>query len=64
MSIFSNYQARYEGTEQEEYDLKRSAYFESRSLKVIRFTNRDVLTNIEGVEVVILQEISNQSHHL
>ena len=49
---------------QEEYDLKRSAYFESRNLKVIRFTNRDVLTNIEGVEVVILQEISNQSHHL
>ncbi|MBL4711390.1 MAG: endonuclease domain-containing protein [Gammaproteobacteria bacterium] len=43
---------------QEEYDLKRTAYFESRKLKVIRFNNRDVLYNIEGVEDVILQEIT------
>ncbi len=44
---------------QEEYDLKRTACFESRNLKVIRFTNRDVLYNIEGVEQSILQEIAS-----
>ena len=44
---------------QQEDDLKRTVFFESRNLKIIRFTNRDVLYNIEGVEEVILQEISN-----
>lgn len=42
---------------QKEYDRKRTEYFESRNLKVIRFTNRDVLYNIDGVEQIILQEI-------
>jgi len=44
---------------QEMYDLKRTNYLESRNLKIIRFTNRDVLYNIEGVEQVIHQEIIN-----
>jgi very-short-patch-repair endonuclease len=44
---------------QEEYDNQRTIYFESRNLKVIRFTNRDVLYNIKGVEDFLLQEISN-----
>lgn len=43
---------------QEEYDLKRTACFETRNLKVMRFTNRDVLYNIEGVEQIILQKIA------
>ncbi len=43
---------------QEDYDLERTAYFETRNLKVIRFTNRDVLYNIEGVEQAILQKIT------
>ena len=42
---------------QEEYDLQRTAYFESRNLKVIRFTNREVLYNLAGVEKFISQEI-------
>ena len=44
---------------QEEYDNQRTSYFEFRNLKVLRFTNRDVLYNIKGVEEVLLQEISN-----
>ena len=31
------------------YDSKRTSYFESKGLMVIRFTNREVLNNIEGV---------------
>ena len=46
---------------QEESDLKRTAYFETRGLCVIRFTNREVLSNIEGVGEIIMQEISKRS---
>jgi very-short-patch-repair endonuclease len=34
---------------QERYDARRTAALESRGYKVIRFTNGDVLTNMEGV---------------
>ena len=44
---------------QEDYDITRTTYFQSRSLRVLRFTNRDVLYNIEGVEQLLLQEIAN-----
>ena len=40
--------------EQQDYDLARTEWLEGRGLKVIRFTNRDIDTNIEGV----LQEIA------
>jgi len=45
-------------SEQEKYDIKRTEYFESRDLKVIRFNNRDVLQNIDGVAEVLMQKIS------
>ncbi|AMG74647.1 DNA methyltransferase [Sphingopyxis granuli] len=34
---------------QEAYDRARTAYFEEQGYRVIRFTNRDVLTNMDGV---------------
>lgn len=35
--------------EQEEYDTARTKFFESRGLKVIRFWNNEINTNLEGV---------------
>ena len=34
---------------QEERDIRRQAYLESQGLKVVRFTNNDVMKNLEGV---------------
>jgi very-short-patch-repair endonuclease len=42
--------------EQHAYDQARTEWLEGRGLRVIRFTNRDIDTNIEGV----LQEIARQ----
>ena len=35
--------------DREAYDRSRTAYFEEQGYRVIRFTNRDVLTNMDGV---------------
>jgi very-short-patch-repair endonuclease len=40
-----------------EYDRARDNYMASLGLRVLRFTNIDVLTNIEGVVEVIEREI-------
>ena len=34
---------------QQEYDRARTTFFEERGYKVIRFTNSDVMTNMDGV---------------
>ena len=34
---------------QEEYDAERTRFMESKGYRVLRFTNRDVLQNVEGV---------------
>ncbi len=34
---------------QESYDLARSRYFEEQGYRVIRFTNSDVMMNLQGV---------------
>ncbi|MCW0199961.1 endonuclease domain-containing protein [Sphingopyxis sp.] len=34
---------------QEDYDRTRTAFFEKQGYRVIRFTNSDVMTNMEGV---------------
>jgi very-short-patch-repair endonuclease len=39
--------------QQEDYDTKRTGYFNSLGIKVIRFTNADIMNNIEGVCEVI-----------
>ena len=43
---------------QEVYDTKRTSYFASKGLAVIRFSNRDVLSNIDGIKEFLFREIS------
>ena len=43
---------------QEVYDIKRTSYFESRGLAVVRLSNRDVLSNIDGIKEFLYREIS------
>ena len=43
---------------QEEYDNQRTSYLETRGLKVLRFYNKDILFNIDGVKEYLLGEIS------
>jgi very-short-patch-repair endonuclease len=38
---------------QEEYDAARTRFLESRGYRVLRFTNRDVFENLEGVLTAI-----------
>ena len=35
--------------EQEEYDIERTAYLESKGYRILRFWNKDVMNDIEGV---------------
>lgn len=46
------------GQHSEETDKDRTAFLESRSLKVLRFWNNDVLTNTEGVLTMIQEKVS------
>jgi very-short-patch-repair endonuclease len=41
----------------EAYDAARTAFMESQGFRVIRFSNSDVMTNIEGVARAILIEL-------
>jgi very-short-patch-repair endonuclease len=41
-------------------DLERDAWFVSQGYRVVRFTNEEVLTNLEGVVEVIRTEASKQ----
>jgi very-short-patch-repair endonuclease len=41
----------------EDYDAARTAFMESQGFRVIRFSNSDVMTNIEGVTRAILIEL-------
>jgi very-short-patch-repair endonuclease len=45
----------------ENYDLKRTMWFESQGFKVIRFTNFDVLENLESVVEVIRKTDESES---
>jgi len=40
--------------EAKKYDRNRTAYLESHNLEVIRFTNPDVIKNIDGVMIVLI----------
>ena len=40
-----------------EYDRIRTEYFNSLGIKVIRFTNTEVMKNIEGVLIKILEKL-------
>lgn len=41
----------------EDYDAARTAFMESQGFRVIRFSNSEVMTNIEGVTRAILIEL-------
>ena len=45
-----------------EYDKRRTAYLEGLGLIVIRFTNKDIDSNFDGVCQVIEQTILSQIH--
>jgi len=46
--------------EQEEYDKDRSKYLESQGYKVIRFWNNDVMNNIDGVILAIMNVLEDK----
>jgi very-short-patch-repair endonuclease len=42
-------------------DVKRDAYLKDRGLKVLRFNNYEVLTNIDGVGETIYNELNGSN---
>jgi len=46
--------------EQREYDEERTKYLETQGYKVMRFWNNDVMNNIEGVILAIMNELEKQ----
>jgi very-short-patch-repair endonuclease len=49
--------------EQQRYDEQRTLYLQKQGLSVLRFTNVDVLKNIEGVMAVIFREVQKVVEH-
>jgi very-short-patch-repair endonuclease len=47
--------------DQEEYDEERTKYLESLGYKVIRFWNNDVMKNMDGVILAILQAMEDET---
>jgi very-short-patch-repair endonuclease len=47
--------------EQEEHDEERTKFLESEGYRVIRFWNRDVMDNIEGVLLAIIHALEADS---
>jgi very-short-patch-repair endonuclease len=46
--------------EQSEYDAERTAFFESKGYRVLRFWNNDVTNNLESVLTVIWNSLQEQ----
>ncbi len=46
--------------EQEEYDEERTKYLESQGYKVIRFWNSDVMNNMDGVILAIMDALEKR----
>ncbi len=44
--------------EQQEYDAERTDFLESKGYRVLRFWNRDVLNNLDGVMIMILDAVN------
>ena len=47
--------------EQEEYDQERTRYLELHGYQVIRFWNKDVMKDVEGALLAILQKLEEQA---
>ncbi len=50
--------------EQEEYDAKRTKYLESLGIKVIRYENREIMNNTEGVYEDLLRVVDERKEEL
>lgn len=46
--------------EQEEYDFKRSKNLNNFGIKIIRYKNSEVLNNLEGVEIDLMQKLEQR----
>jgi very-short-patch-repair endonuclease len=46
-------------TEAQDYDEKRTQYLNDKGIQVLRFTNADINTNIDGVLMKIMEVTSN-----
>ena len=46
---------------QKEYDRQRTQFFESKGISVIRYTNREVLYNIEGVKESLFKVLKSKT---
>lgn len=44
---------------QQDYDTTRTSYLESKGFQVLRFTNSDVMTNLDAVLTTIAQAITH-----
>ncbi len=49
--------------DQQQYDQRRSLFLEQQGLAVLRFTNLDVLKNLEGVMEIIFSEVQGRLGH-
>lgn len=49
--------------EQQHYDEERTVYLQKQGLSVLRFTNLDVLKNIEGVMEIIFRQVQKVVEH-
>ena len=47
--------------EQQEYDEERTKYLNSLGYKVVRFWNTDVMKNMDGVLLAIIQAMEDES---
>ena len=52
--------ATHDSDSAQRYDAQRTAYLQSIDLRVVRFTNAEVMTNLEGVLVEISRVIGEQ----
>jgi len=50
--------------DQASYDARRTAWLEAQEIRVIRFTNRDVIDNLEGVVEVVAGALRARPHRL
>jgi very-short-patch-repair endonuclease len=50
-------------SERQRYDEQRTLYLQKQGLSVLRFTNLDVLKNIEGVMEVIFRQVQKVVEH-
>lgn len=49
--------------EQQHYDEERTVYLQKQGLSVLRFTNLDVLKNIEGMMEIIFRQVQKVVEH-